>query len=70
MKRKDKREIARRLANLEKRYQRATTDEERKLLEDEMTDITMNLVDGLSEDTFNLDAISYIDNYVQQKLKS
>jgi hypothetical protein len=35
-----------------------------------MTDITMSLVDGLSEDTFNLDAISYIDNYVQQKLKS
>ena len=69
MERRQKREIARQMANLEKRHQRATTSEEKALVEEEMTRITMQLVDGLSEDTFDFAAMEYIDDYVQRNLK-
>lgn len=52
------------MANLEKRHQRATTSEEKALVEEEMTRITMQLVDGLSESTFDFAAMEYIDDYV------
>lgn len=70
MKRKQKRELARQMANLEKRHQRATTPEEKAQVEEEMVRVTMNLVDGLSEEkAFDFAAMTYIDDYVQNKLK-
>ena len=64
MERKKKREIARRMASLEKRIQRAKTEEEKAQIEEEMAKAAMDLV---LNDTFDFSTMDYIDNYIRGK---
>lgn len=69
MERKEKRDIARKMLKLEQRYQKAQSQEEKDQIEIAMNDLTIKLVAKISDGDFDMSAMAYIDDYIQEHLK-
>ena len=71
IKRKDKRELARKLAKLEKKRLKASSDEEKTNIETQISDIITDfLIATDSNDPTIMSAFEYIDDYIQENIGS